>query len=48
VRAPVFTFFAKKIELSNNPLLINPLKSKNIITEEDNVRNFQRLKLKRK
>jgi GLPGLI family protein len=43
LRAPLFTFFAKKINLNSKKQNIIPLKSKNIISEEDDIKNFQGL-----
>lgn len=47
LKEPLFTFYATKINLSNSPIKIMPLKSKNIITEEENIRNFKKMKTKK-
>lgn len=46
IKDPLFTFYATKINLNNTDLKIIPLKSKNIISEEENIRNFKELNKK--
>lgn len=44
IKDPLFTFYATKVKLAKEHVNIKPLKSKNIITEEENILNFQTIK----